>query len=636
MSDKRSHEQLDSLRERLYARGEMPLPRERAPLESEVKEVKKTWDIPEKVAQPDASSREESVPAAPDIGKPPRRRYRAIFLMIGVAFFALSLAVSSVYLLLGRNTVSGDNITLSLNGPFTLSGGDVMSLQVGITNTNGTPIESATLVIEYPPGTRSAEGEGQELLNDRLALGRIGAGETMNKTFHIRVFGEENQESTIKASIEYRVAGSNATFNKEAPPFNFKIGSAPVVIQVEGDKTISSGEETTLTLSITSNSPSPINDLLVKAEYPSGFDFTKSEPAPISGRNVWRIDTLKPEETVKIKISGAVVGIESEKRVLKFTAGAASSRDSSSIASVMAVASAEIDVEAPFLATTVTIDNSREETVSVAPGVQASSMVELKNVLGDPVYDVAVEVVLSGNALLDTDVQAIGGHYDSNSRTIRWDRSSDQSLERIEPGKTTRLSFTLRPQTAGVQTPQVSFSVRVSGRRVSENNAREEISGTIKRTIRVESKPTLEANVSRSSSDSGPIPPVVGQNSTYTVVWRAKSTANSLSGAVVSASLPSYVTWTGVTGGAGTWSYNPTSRVVEWRAGEVGPGRDVSGTFQISLLPSASQIDRTPTIVGDSSLRANDNFTGSVLRATAGELTTEISGDRGSGTVQAN
>lgn len=634
MSDKRSHEQLDSLRERLYSRGEPPGERERTELIKKPVESSKNAEITTSSIVPPAPQPVQ-LDLAEDI-MPSRRRYRGMLIIAGVAFFGLSVLLSTLYILFGQNSVSSDNIAVNLTGPLTVNGGEVLQFQVGVTNQNSIPVETATLILEYPTGTRSADGEGTELFTERIPLTSIRSGETINRTMSARVFGEENQEQIIRASVEYRVQNSNATFFKEAEPLRFKIGSAPVVLKVEADKTISSGQETTITLNVTSNSSSPLKDLLVKAEYPSGFDYTKSDPAPLSGRNIWRINEIEPEGSATIKITGVVIGTESEKRVIKFSTGVASDRNSNTLSSVLAVGETEFTLEAPFLAVNVTVDGEKGETVSVSPGAQTNVSIEVENTLDNNVHDGVVEVVLSGNALSDTEIEPAGGYYNSNTRTIRWDGNSDSSLDRLAPGETVRISFTLRPESNGQQTPQVEFSVKVSGRRVSDSSASETIAGNIKRVIKVESKPGVEAAISHASGSSGPIPPVVGETTAYTIGWQARATANSLSNVTVTASLPPYVTWTGVTGGEGEWSYNPTSRIVEWKAGTIPSGGNVTGAFNVSFLPSASQIGKNPSITGDANLRANDNFTGSVLRATADGITTEIDGDRQSGIVQAD
>ncbi|MCB9819486.1 DUF11 domain-containing protein [Candidatus Nomurabacteria bacterium] len=534
--------------------------------------------------------------------------------------------------MLGQNTVSGSNISLGVSGPFTIGGGDVISLQIGITNQNNVAIESATLVVEYPPGTRSGDDENKELFSERIALDSgIAPGDTYNFPIKARVFGEENQESSIKVSVEYRVTGSSATFYKEAAPHRFKIGSAPVVMKIDSEGTISSGQETTITLTVTSNSSSPINNLIVQADYPSGFEFTESSPATVSGRNVWSIPELKPEESASIEIKGIVIGTESEKYVVKFTTGVSDGR-TNELASVLAVADTEFTLEEPFLAIDVRVANSSDQTVTIAPGEQATVSLNLRNSLDTTVYDGLVEVQLSGNALSNTDVSVNNGYYDANAKIVRFNVSEVSALREIDPDSTVNLSFSLRPEATGIETPQIKLNVSASARRVSAGSAREQIADTISRTIKLESRPTVSQEVL--GAESGPVPPRAGETTKYAIRWQLENSANSISGAVVTATLPSYVEWTGETSGSGAWSYNPSTRTVEWRAGSVNAGGGVSGDFNVNFLPSASLAGRTPTLVEAAHMRSDDNFTGSVLRFSSQAITTEISGDRNSGVVQ--
>lgn len=634
MSDKRSNEQLDGLRERLYSRGENPRPFTRAGLRENRPGKMDMAPKPRPVVPPPPVPPTLYEGETDDVA-PSRfrslRDFRKIMIIVAVSFFMLSVLASSIYIMLGRNTVSGSNIAIGITGPFTVGGGEDINLQVGITNQNSAAIESATIVVTYPPGTRSADESNKELFTERIPLeSGIAPGETRNVPLKARVFGEENQESTIDVRIEYRVAGSGATFDKTAAPHRFKIGSAPVTIEVDAEEKISSGQETTIRLTLTSNSRSPLQDLIIKAEYPGGFEFTGASPAPVSGRNVWSIPNLEPEKSATIEITGIVTGTQSEEYYVRFTAGVSDGRDDE-IASVLAVGDTKFVLENPFLAVDVKIDNQSGETVTTTPGDPVVVSLSVRNTLDTAVYDGLIEVKLSGNAFSDGAVTANNGYYDSNSNTVRFDASDVSALRRLNPGASANMSFTVRPEGSGLQSPQVALSVSASAKRVSESSAREKIAGTISRTIKVESRPTVVVEV---VDADGPVPPRVGDTTTYEVRWRVVNSANAISGAVVTASLPTYVEWADDTSGAGAWSYNPATRSVEWRAGSVSAGGTVTGNFKVDFLPSSSLVGRTPTLVEAASLRSQDNFTGTTLRHSTGAVTTELPGDRDSGQVE--
>lgn len=636
MSDKRSHEKLDSLRERLYQRGEIPKPKTRPTLRSEEESAstKKVWDdivVPPLPQTPTAIVRDNDGTPVNSIFS----KYRSKLIIIGIAFFLISILVSSVYMLLGRNTVSGSNISIEVSGPLTVGGGEVLPLQVGLTNHNGVAIEAATIIVQYPAGTRSGEGEDREMFSERIPVDSIvAAGETRNIPLKARIFGEENQEAEVKVSIEYRMTGSSATFFKEAEPLRFKISHAPIVMEVETSNTVSTGQEVNIKLKITSNSPSPIYDLLVEADYPNSFSFTRSEPDTISGRNIWHVGELKPEESITIDLYGIIAGSAGEKYVLKFSTGVASERNPNELSSVLAVADTEFILENPFLSTTISINNNTDQIVSVAQNTDANVEVELKNNSDSSVFDAAMEIRLSGSALVDSGVSVNNGYYDSNTNTIRFDSSSSNRLRRLDPGATERFSFSIRPEAGIAESPQVILELSATGRRVSETSAREEISGTVKRTIKLEG--SLAASGSIIDVVGGTVPPTVGHTTSYRIEWDIENSGNPISGTVMTATLPVYVDWVGDGAGDGVWNYNSSTRTVEWRVGNIASGEDASGTFGISILPSTSLVGRNPTLVEDIELRADDSFTGTVLNSSVGSISAELPGQRGSGTVSSN
>ena len=650
MYDKKKEERLDALKQRLYERGEGPKKREHFELTDEPQDVPKSWGPRVQGAAttaPEQNTADVNLPsiASPAFSEPmsyksKRNSYRFKLMLIGLVFFGASIAVSSFFIMFGGNSISGENIAISISGPFTIGGGEVIPLQVGITNQNSVPIESATLVVEYPLGTQAADGSGKEVFSERLPLNNIESGETVNIPLRAQVFGEENQELSVRASVEYRVRGSNATFFKEATPLRFKVSSSPLVVSIEALRNVSSGQETEVKLTITSNSPTTLNDILVKAEYPTGFDFTRSEPAAVSGSNVWSITKLEPEESETITITGVILGTESEEHTMNFSVGVPNERDRFNLASIFAVASTEFLIEQAFLDVGITVNGVRNSTASISAGSQSNVSVGVKNTLPDAIYDGVVKLTLSGNALSDTQVQVNNGYYDSNTKTITWDISSVPALERIAPGDSENFSFSLTPSTNALLTPQINIDAAVRARRVSESRAEEELIGTVKAAIKVESGIELRSETGRAGADIGPVPPVVGNTTSYTVTWQSQNGSNDVSGITVTATLPSYVNWQGQASGEGTWDYNSTTRVVTWTLGEQKANKTSKGSFRVSILPSTSQIDKTPTIVSEQNLRGSDKFTGTVVRDSAGTLTTRLSEEAGydkdSGVVQAN
>lgn len=654
MSGIKDQDRIEALRKRLYERGRAAEPTAKHALSDTKHDVARSWtaipkqniDAVKKVVQKPMQQRQVQPPVATpvhaptqtitqDISMAPKKKkrgYRLKLLLAGFAFFILAVSVSSAILFMGKPTISGENITVSVTAPFTIGGGEVLPVQIGITNDNTVPIESATLIVEYPVGTQSANDDRNELFSERLTLDTITSGQTVNVPLRAIVFGEENDEKEIRVSIEYRVGGSNATFFKEADPLRFKINSSPIIVRADALKKVSSGQETDIKLTVTSNAQNALSEVLVKAEYPLGFDFTKSSPEPSSAQNTWIITDLEPEESKTIIITGVVIGKETDEHAINFTIGVPNERDPSSLASVFATAQTQFEIEQPFLDLRLEIAGVINAEVVIEPGQQSGASIDILNTLDETLYDIEVEVQLGGNALSDLDVGPPDGFYDSLNNKIIWDASNAPDLRELHPGRKTRLSFGIEPSSATKETPQITLNVNVKARRVSESRVAEVLLGTAQSVIKVASQPEVRADVGYNSglfSDRGPVPPKAEQKTTYSVSFMAENGTNNISNTEVTSSLPPYVKWLGNTSGAGSMTYDPVRKTITWNAGSVEANAAAFGSFQVELLPSKTQIDTTPVLVNEQRLKATDLFTGTVVRAVNPAITTEMSTETG-------
>jgi hypothetical protein len=642
MSGIKDNEHIDDLRNRLYQRGTAGVGNVHHDLTDEPVAVPTDWDeraTPEEVLGMGAVPVQDAVPEtyepaieAITMRKKKQRSYRVVLALLGLGFFAFAMILSSMFLVFNRGGISGDNIALVLTMPFTIGGGEVLPIQVGVRNDNSVPIESATLIIEYPPGTKSVDENPRDLFTERISLDTISPGDTLNLPIRISVFGEENEEKTIRASIEYRVQGSSARFFKEAEPQTLKIGSAPVSLRVDGLRRISAGQEISLTLNVVSNSLTPVSEVLVRAEYPSGFEFRRATPEPVSGQNTWLVPDVNPETSHSITIVGVINGQNTDQNVMRFNVGIPNDRDKNSFASVFGSASTEFEIEEAFLNIDVRVAEKTDQVVPVNFAETAQVSINLENTLEYSLYDLRLVATMSGNGFISEGVRSTSGFYDSSTKTLTWDLVNTNSLRQIRPGVKQSFNFAIRPDRAATTNPFVNLKIDVYGRRVAEANVAEEIIGSIERTIRVNSTANLMSSVAHGSSafsDTGPVPPVVGQATSYTISLRAENSTNEISGTQVSGVLPLYVTWLDKTSGDGSFEYNQTNRTVTWLPGTIGANEDASASFQVSILPSSSQVGVRPELFSRQTLQATDVFTGQSITANSAAVNTELSRESG-------
>ncbi|MBY0376912.1 hypothetical protein K2P96_02980, partial [Patescibacteria group bacterium] len=145
------------------------------------------------------------------------------FFLFSLVFFVLAVCYAGYVFFFGGNTVSNENIDITVVGNTYTSGGDDLPLVIGVSNRNNSPLELVDLIVEYP---KSAGDAPQNMERLRDSLGTISPGETKNDNVKVILFGEQGSIRPIKISIEYRVEGSNSFFTKEKD-FPVTINSTP-------------------------------------------------------------------------------------------------------------------------------------------------------------------------------------------------------------------------------------------------------------------------------------------------------------------------------------------------------------------------------------------------------------------------
>lgn len=617
-------EQIRSVRDRLYDRSFSPRQSERTKLEKEgsTEEAPHAWgNEPLRPMTPLSEDKEFQ-----STMKKRKKHYRSILVLFGLLFFLVAAGFSGVYLYFGGNTISNENISVSIDGPSSVGGGEVIDLMIEVSNQNTAPLQAATLNVRFPNGTQSPDEEGKELLRETIALETVESGEVVTIPVRAQLFGEEDEEKQISVEMEYRLQGSNGTFKANTDPHIVKINSSPVSIVIKSLEQVSSGQATDVELVVRSNSPTTLHNLIVKAEYPYGFDFTGSKPAPVSGQNVWIVNELKPNEESSIEIKGLVTGLPSDERVIRASVGVSDQEDSYDLVSVFSADDFEYAIEQQFVNFDITINRQSGETVVIEEGTAVNVDIDFTNPLENTLYDAEVIVELSGTALKEDQIIVSNGFYDSIKNAVIFDRTNVSDLEVVQPADTISLNFQIKPDTSIRNTPEVSMVVSARGRRLRESSAIEALVGSETRMVKFASEASLLSSV---TYQSGQLPPVAEKLTQYTVSLRVESGSNDLIDGEVTATLPNYVTWLDLSSGDGSLTFSPTSRTILWDVGDVGSNGAATASFTIGFMPSLSQVGEVPTLLSSQSFKATDRFTNTIVRGGSGALTTMLSREAG-------
>lgn len=554
---------------------------------------------------------------------------------ISLGFFVFAAAVAAVVWWRGSNIISGANIKIETVAPLAVAGGEPFETKISITNDNKVAIEAATLFIEYPAGFYAATDKA-ELPRMSKELGVIAPGQSATESINTILYGEENAQKEVNLVLEYRMAGSNATL-KKGSTYTLRVASSPVNMKLDVIKEVSSGQEVELSILIESNSKDPLAALLLEVSYPFGFTFQGADVPPSQGDNVWNIGTLAPQEERTIKIRGVIEGQENEEKVVRVLIGTPDKKDERRVGVAYNLITETLTLTKPFVALDISINGNHGNEYAVPLGRGVRVDVGWRSNNPTPVTDAIIEVTLKGDALNRYSVYADSkGFFRSIDNTIVWDKAASHGLETINFGDRGTVGFSFAPVPLTVNTsqtvknPQITFEVRVRAR-TTKTGLPETISTFASRKVKFETDIRLAVQAlyyAGPFKNTGDLPPRTDAETTYTVKWIVRNASNNVSNAVVKTKLPIYVKWTGNISPQGEdISWNASDSEVSWVVGRIPAGGVREAAFQISFLPSLSQLRKTPSLTGESFLTATDDFTKTNLRDQKSAVTTNLTSD---------
>lgn len=554
-----------------------------------------------------------------------------IFFIISFVFFTVSLGAAAYLFYFGGNSVSVDKIAIDILGPTTIAGGDIVPLSLTITNRNPVSVENATIEISFPNGTVSADGTLKAYPRYTENIGTLASGAVVTRSIKVIIFGGAGQALTLPVSFSFGTSGSNSVFIKKYT-YALAVTSTPLSVSVDTLSETVSGKPITFTLNVRSNAVVPLENVILSGTFPFGFIASDSS-LPLSGSN-FVLGTIQPGASRTITLTGTLSGQNNEQRVFHFTVGTSKSASDQTLSVTYMTQDSTVTIVSPFITTSLSLNGDTRTDGVVAPGSSQNVTVSYTNTLPTNVTNAEVAIALSGSAIDYDSIRTTNGFYRSFDRTVIFNKDTDPSLAMLAPGASGIGSFTFSTLPAGSlgTSPSITFTTSVSGTRIGERNVPEQVSASAIKTVKIATAVALSASSLHSSgpiTNSGSIPPRAGQETTYTIQLNARNGGSTVADGIVSATLPTYVSYTSVTAGDGSFSYDSSSRTISWSVGNLSQGTNAQGAFKVSLTPSTSQSGNVPFLTGPFTFSGYDRFAGVQVSASADPVNTETKGDPG-------
>ena len=562
------------------------------------------------------------------------------FFIFSICFFIFAVAYGGYVFFVGSNTVSNENIDIAVLGNTFTAGGEELPLQVNITNKNNSALELTDLLVEYP---KSSSGDSaKEMERYRASLGTIPAGGIKNENVKVTLFGEQGSVRQIKISIEYRVEGSNAIFVKDKL-YEVNINSTPIDLSVNAPTEISPNQDINLNIGATLNATKSASKILLKVDYPLGFVFVSAKPMPSFGNNIWNLGDLSPGALRNISVLGKMTDVfDGEEKTFRIWSGVQSGADKAAIGVVFNSVGHTVLIKKSSIEAKLYINGVYQREYATDSKTTVQGEIRYANNLDTKINDFEIRAKISGNAGNKRTINAPQGFYNSLQDVIIWDKNSQSNFATINPGDSGSVTFSIAPlslfsSALGIlKEPLINIVVSVVGKQAIDGYSPKDLGSSESKIIRIISDVGFASKMlyySGPFSNTGPIPPKVEKETTYTVVWNLSNTANNINKATVHSTLPPWVNFVGsISPPTEDLIYNPSTKEIVWNIGSIQSGTGITETghevaFQVAFIPSLSQLGSAPVIINDAILTGHDDFAKVDVRVNKTALNTRLSND---------
>ena len=516
-------------------------------------------------------------------------------------------------------------LRLEILGPDKVKAGQEVSYTVRYKNNGDFVLQSPKLIFELPENSLTEDSK----IRFAQDLPDIYPGNENIISFSGVIFGQENDLKIAKASLSYIPKNLSARYESDTT-FTTRIETVPITFTFDLPTKTEKSKELKYSVNYFSNIDYPLENLSIKIDAIEGYTVLHADPKSLDNIE-FKLDTLQKSDGGRINIAGFVDGNERNK--LEFKARLGMWQDG--IFVVLKEVAQDVDVIQPRLYIFQQINGVSEYVAS--PSETLHYEIFLRNLGSTPLENVFVIYRVDANAFDLTTLTSPNGQVKFEDNLIIFDYKQISSLRVLGANQEVKLDFTGKLKDNWFIPDGDKNSAQIKNKIDVLDFSQEFLT-------KVNSKILLIQKAYHSSQNgldaTGPVPPEVGQATTYVITWQARNYFNNVKNLKIKATLPQGVFLADAIypeSQAANFAFDSASRQIVWSAGSLDSDQTTSITFQVAFIPTESQRGAVAKLISQATLSAEDEFTGVSTQTFAPLVDTSLPDDAqnsGGGAVQ--
>ncbi|MFZ2153716.1 MAG: hypothetical protein WAV16_00620 [Candidatus Moraniibacteriota bacterium] len=545
-----------------------------------------------------------------------------MFGAIALGVLIVLVTVYSVVMRLKSTAFLESNVSITIEGADRTDSAQNVSYKITYKNKNRVALKEMELVLNHSENFYPQESESLKKINDRtssLKIKDLGAFESGEVKFSGEFYAYENHIVYLQPVLRYKPNNFNSFFETTAQ-LGVKIANSPITLTLETPKEVLDESVIEYRINYENTGKVNLNSLNLELEYPDGLIFQESSPSPVSMNNLWHLGNLNVGAKGTIIVKSKIDGRQYDIKLLR---ASIYKNESNARQVIYGRAENTMKVVVPPLAIDLKVNGKNSGNISLGESLRYSITFANRGDLG--LRDVIIKLKVDSPIIDYQKLVLKEGAYDSKAKEITWKAADVAALKNLEPGSSGQVEcvLTLKDNVEVKSFEDKNFSIEAVATIDSSDVAYHSLgysknisSGVL---TKLNSRVTLENSVVFEDNDiknSGPVPEVVGEETTYTMIWKIKNLSNSISDTKVQTVLPTWVKWKNVVfPTTENLVFNERTQEVIWEVGKLDNGvgfllspREIK--FQVGIVPEVNQLDRDIKLDQKVFLTAKDDFTG--------------------------
>ncbi len=584
------------------------------------------------------------------------------FTVLGVFFFLLFIllfligATWSYYIFLyPQKEQSADLVDMTISGPQKIISGEDFIYKIDYTNPTEVEIKNVEIKIVYPDNFIFVDSYPPIMNNDKTAWDIKNIGPLSKGGIKIKgkIIGKEKDKNIILANMSWTPINSTAGFRKERA-LETIISNASLNFDFVTPPSVLVGDVSNISVKYKSENDNFLKNFRLKIDQLENIEFISGsvdenntdidDDIKVGILKINEIDKDEHEIDIKFKVVKKIN--ETEKMVLHFEYLDDNGAYYSFFDQTLDFNVIKNDLNLSLIL------NGSSNSQGVNFGQTLNYSLAFSNDGNNDLGDIAIMGIVDSDIL---DWSSINVSHDGiiKNNTISWSHREAPLLKTLQKGDDGMVNFSINIlpfDKIGDKdidykiSSYAQFGIGVQASTTEELTIDETRSNTI--IAKVNSNLELNEKVRYFNEDNiavglGPLPPRVGESTSYRVYWEITNSLHKLENLIVKTKLPKYVYWvSNMSPTIGKINYKNTTHEVTWDIGDLKISELIGSVeFDISVSPIVGDEGKVLALLSGTVVKAQDVNTDSKINLINKASTTRLEDDEigiSDGIVRAN